>query len=94
MVIAGHGGENRGHVPASAVTPDGDLAGQEVEPPCRFGIGEPSHRGVAILKRGRKLILGRATVIDARQGDAGASGDFPAKAVVGIEVAEHPASAM
>ena len=56
--------------------------------------GDPAHRGHAVLEPGRKLVLGRQAIVDARQQKVAGQREPPAGAVVRIEAADHPAAAM
>ena len=88
--VTAHQGEDGGEVSARAVTADREASRVDAEP---FGVpGEEAQRGGAILDGGGKRVLGSQAVVDREHAAAGGGGDAATNAVVGVEVAEHPAA--
>ena len=92
VAIAGQQRHHRGQVAARAVAADRDA--RRIEPEAR-GVGRhPQQSRVGVLDRRRVLELGREPVVHRRDRAAGRVDDGPADAVVGVEVADHPAAAV
>ena len=85
---ADHGGE----VAAGAVAADRDPGRVDAQ---LGGVGAgPGEGGPGVLDRGREGMLGRQPVVDREHRRPGRGGEEAADAVVGVEVADHPAAAV
>ena len=62
--------------------------------PSRRRARRPSAKRPGVVDRGGEGVLGREPVVDREDRDAGVVGEQAAGAVVGVEVAEHPAAAV
>ncbi len=85
-------GGDRGQVAAGAVAAHGHARGLAAE--LRRVLRSPAEGRRRILHRGGEAMLGRQPVVDREHVHAGVSREEAAGAVVGVEVADHPAAAV
>ena len=57
-------------------------------------MGVPLGRREAVVERGREAVLGRAAIVHRRHAPAARRAEPAAEAIVGVEVAGHPAAAV